>query len=334
MINKIFPLLKNKDFEDIDLNDLKKNPKIFVQNSNCLNSCIAAISQAINDMKGKKKKLAVFKMLSKKKNYEKKIRAYASGGMIYENQDYESLIEEALKFKEEKFIGWKFRPKSPIILLSHIQRIKKPPPFNMKQLIKFSEKLRLKTGEKFKLMLDLGCRCRNLAEAKYIIEALSEMNFYFIEEPLKRNDINYLLLKKFSKNKIKIAGGEFISELNNFNYLLNKKIFHIIQPDANMLIYDEMLKISKLALKKDVNIIPHNWCNTISEAANFHYFCSLEQDNKIIEYNILKNPFKSSFINNSFKLSKGCIKLYNNSGLGIDINFNVLKKQADYEKKN
>ena len=331
--NKIFPLLKNKNFNDINLNSLKKI--IPIKNSNCLNSCIAAISQALNDIKGKEKKIPVFKLLSKKNFYKKKIRVYASGGMIYEKQDYKSLIEEALRFKEERFVGWKFRPKSPNILLSHIQRIKKPPPFDVKKLIKFSEELRLKVGKEFKLMLDLGCRCRNLDEAKYIIDALSEMNFFFLEEPLRRNDPKYLLLKKFfkNKNKIKIAGGEFTSEMSSFNYLLNKKIFDIIQPDANMLTSNEISDISKLALRKNINIIPHNWCNAINEASNLHYFSGLEQNNKIIEYNVLSNPFKSSFINNSYKISNGCINFFNKPGLGIEIDFKSIMKLSSYEKK-
>ena len=100
-----------------------------------------------------------------------------------------------------------------------------------------------------------------------------------------------------------------------------------------MLTYEEISKISKIAIEKNINIVPHNWCNTINEAANMHYFCGLGQNDKIIEYNILKNPFKSSFINNSFKISKGCIKFYNKPGLGIDIDFNTIKKQTYYETK-
>lgn len=330
LVKIIFPLLKNKEIDKIDLNFIKNKQLKFV-NSNLINSCIAALSHSIDDIKGKTKKLPVFKILKEKKS-NKKFKVYASGGMIFENQDYNSLIDEALNYKDKKFIGWKFRPKSPNKLLSHAQRIKNPPNFDVKKLINFSEKLRLKVGGKFKLMLDLGCRCKNLNEAKYIVRALSELNFYFIEEPFKRNDIRYNKLKKISKNKIDIAGGEFFSNLKKFKYLSKKKIFNVFQPDSNMLTYREIKNISDLAFKNKIKIIPHNWCNMINQSANINYFSVLDQDEKIIEYNILKNPFEKSFINNSFKITKGCVEQINYAGLGIDVDLKKIKKETIYEK--
>ena len=42
-----------------------------------------------------------------------KIKLYASGGMVFEDQNNETLINEMLKIKNQKFSGWKFRPPSP-----------------------------------------------------------------------------------------------------------------------------------------------------------------------------------------------------------------------------
>ena len=332
LLKKIFPLLKNKSIDNIDLN-LIKNKQLKSDNLSLVNSCIAALSQSLDDIKGKKDKLPVFKLLREKKS-NKKIKAYASGGMIFDNQDYNLLIDEALRYKDKKFVGWKFRPKSPNILLSHTQRIKNPPNFDIKKLVSFSQKLRLKVGSKFKLMLDLGCRCKNLNDAKYLVQALSELNFYFIEEPFKRDDTRYYNLKKISKNNVNIAGGEFVSDLNKFNYLSKKKIFNIFQPDSNMLTYYEIKKISDLAFKNKIKIIPHNWCNVINQSANINYFSAFDQKEKIIEYNILRNPFEGSFINNSFKIIKGCVEHINHAGLGIDIDIKKLKKETIYEKTN
>ena len=101
-----------------------------------------------------------------------------------------------------------------------------------------------------------------------------------------------------------------------------------------MLTYYEIKKISDLAFKNKIKIIPHNWCNVINQSANINYFSAFDQKEKIIEYNILRNPFEGSFINNSFKIIKGCVEHINHAGLGIDIDIKKLKKETIYEKTN
>ena len=72
-------------------------------------------------------------------------------------------------------------------------------------------------------MVDIGCRIQNIKEASYIIEALEDLDFYFIEEPIQRKIETYKKLYR-KKKKIKIAGGEHIFDLT---YLKNlrKMIF-------------------------------------------------------------------------------------------------------------
>ena len=44
--------------------------------------------------------------------------------MLFDNQNYEKLYEEALIAKKDGYFGYKFRPKLPISNLSHFQRMK------------------------------------------------------------------------------------------------------------------------------------------------------------------------------------------------------------------
>ena len=45
-------------------------------------------------------------------------------------------------------------------------------------------------------MIDFGKRIQDLKTAKYIFDALNDLNFFFIEEPLKINFNKYIKLKK------------------------------------------------------------------------------------------------------------------------------------------
>ena len=239
--------------------------------------------------------------------------------MIYENQDYNKLINEAIKSKEKGFFGWKFRPSLSLKNLSHNERMLNPQSFDLDKIIKFSKYLRKEVGDNFKLMLDCGSRCKSLAQADYLIKSLEDLDFYFLEEPIVRN---YSMYKKLMKNdyKLKIAGGENISTIKEFiNW--EKCNVDIFQPDTNLLMFKELQQINKSYNKK---IIMHNWCNPINFCTNINF---MRSENKIflIEKNILKNPYEIFFKNESFKIINGEVKYLSYDGYGIE--FTKLKNK-------
>ena len=145
--------------------------------NNLINIILPAFEQAIFDIEGKVKKKNVSKILNKKKNL-KYLQFYASGGMLYENQSYNILYDEILKAKEEGFYGYKFRPKVPLNNLNHFQRMKKPPKIDLKKLEKFSTKLKSKIGNRFKIMIDLGCRISSKKMRTIYLLCLMNMNIF------------------------------------------------------------------------------------------------------------------------------------------------------------
>jgi L-alanine-DL-glutamate epimerase-like enolase superfamily enzyme len=314
---------KNLNCEKIDIVRLKKKIKD-TEKKNLL----VCFDQAIKDILAKKKGISVSELISDKKIKNNKISLYASGGMIFENENYDKLIDEAIKSKEKGFFGWKFRPSFPLKNLSHRERVLNPPPFDINKIIKFSKNLRKKVGNNFKLMLDCGSRCKDLAEADYLIRSLEDLNFYFIEEPVVRN---YLTYKKLMKNnyKIKIAGGENINSTMEF-MKWKKCNIDIFQPDTNLLLFEELFKINK---NYDKKIIMHNWCNPINFNTNINYMRS-EDTMFLIEKNILPNPYEIFFKNTSFKIINGKIKYLSYDGLGIEFiknkNKNIKINEIEY----
>ena len=213
-IEKIFnQYFRNKDLHEIDLFKLKK--KIKKKEEKLI---LSSFDQAILDIKAKKKNISVAKLINKNCNKSNLISFYASGGMIFENQKYENLIDEALKFKNKGYVGYKFRPMMPISNLTHSQRLKNPPGFDIKKITDFARLLRKNVGDNFKLMIDFGCRCKKTKETQYFFDTLYDLNFLFIEEPFKRNIKNYQ--KKNFTPKIDIAIGE---HFNSYSAFLNWK---------------------------------------------------------------------------------------------------------------
>ena len=123
-------------------------------------------------------------------------------------------------------------------------------------------------------MVDIGCRIQNIKEASYIIEALEDLDFYFIEEPIQRKIETYKKLYR-KKKKIKIAGGEHIFDFDLFKKFKKNDIFDFYQPDSNLLLFSELKKISNQLGKK--KIIMHNWCNGVNFASNLSFAFSLKK---------------------------------------------------------
>ena len=110
--------LKGKLLSEIDFFSLRKK----IRKNSLEFNLIPSFEQSTYDLKSKieKKNITYFLNNNLKKN---KIKLYASGGMLFENKSYDILIEEALRYKEQGYMGWKFRPKVPVSNLNHQQRI-------------------------------------------------------------------------------------------------------------------------------------------------------------------------------------------------------------------
>jgi galactonate dehydratase len=319
--------LKDRRIGNINLNTIKKKMKNKINRS-----LLSSFEHALYDILGKYKNKSVRKLLSNNKKCSGSLDLYASGGSIFENKSYDYLIDEALSFKEDGFVGWKFRPKMPISNRSHQLRINKPPRFNIRELLNFAGKLRKKVGDNFHLMLDAGCRCKDQKEAKYLIEGLKDNNFLFIEEPLKRNIKKYTLLNKVLNHKIDISGGEHFHNYDEFFQWFKFNCLDVYQPDSNLLLYEELSLIYKMIKKQKKSLIFHNWCNPINVCSNFSFISSLNS-NIITEYNVVANDFYKKFDISSFKINKGKAKIIESPGLGIDFNNNKNKNFSIYEKK-
>ncbi len=312
-------------YKKVDLNyvfNLKEN-----SSSNIFQSLLPSFDQAIYDLYAKRKKNSVAGILNS--NPLKYVKSYASGGMIFENQSYAKLLDEAQYAKERGFFGYKFRPKMPINNLSHFQRIKNPPQVDVKELEKFSHNLKKKIGDNFKIMVDLGCRLKKSKEIKYLFAMFKEHNYFFVEEPFKRKPSEYEKQKKFFLG-VNVAGGEHLHSLKEFKKWTKNKILSFYQPDTNLLLYKEINQMIKhVGTNK---IILHNWCSKINFLSNINFAYSLKK-NILIEKNMFKNPFDNFFMHKSLKIKKGKIVYPKTHGFGLSLKKKIDNKYIVYEKK-
>jgi len=311
----IFPFFVKKKLENINLQDIKKILMRKKLNFNCLNSCIAALSQCLINIIAEKKKIQKLQVYDEtliKKN--KIVNVYASGGMFYESQDTNLFLEEALKYKEKNFFGYKFRPPFPKNFQSHSLRMLYPPPINSKKIKKISTNIRKNVGDEFHLMIDLGCRVQNTIQLKYLLSLFKELNFYFVEEPVKRNLSLYENYLSKIPSKSHIASCEHISDAEDAKKWIQDKNIKFVQFDTNSIDSYEIFFLKHCIKKSNKIFIPHNWSSSINTSSALNLLLSLNQDKNIIEKNIYYSPFQDLFINNDFQFDKNLFKMTDHVG--------------------
>ena len=280
-------------------------------------AAMAAVSQAALDIMGKEAGLACWRLLGDREAEPGGgIMAYASGGMLYDDQPPELLLEEAAKIQALGFSAWKFRP--PIEKgASHQQRTISPPRFDHRQLVRISRAIRDAVGNPFRLMVDLGCRVDSLDDASWICDALAELDFYMVEEPLPREPANYAALRKHTS--LAVAGGESLSSVAQFEPWIEGSL-DIVQPDANLAGMAATRQVALAAQERNLRYIPHNWANGIAHAANVHLAAASSANCPMIETSTVYNPLREALVNELLLPDKGVIQVPNTPGLGVTLN--------------
>jgi len=161
-----------------------------------------------------------------------------------------------------------------------------------------------------------------------VAKILEELDVYFLEEPLPRNDVEGLAEIANSVDMF-IAGGEHAPTIYDFKEHILKKAYDIIQPDAAMGGNTGIIGLKKIAEIADyfgVQIVPHVLSTTIFPldfAAAIHTLVTVENC-PIVEFPydppILTANTIQSFVKEPFKVDEdGYIKLSDKPGLGVEI---------------
>lgn len=247
----------------------------------------ASISQCCMDILGKQLELPVYKILNPEA--DGKISAYASGGMFYDDQSLNLYVEEAVNYKNKGFDAWKFRPPTPKGL-NHFQRNKTPPPIDINFLKQTIETVGKAVGPDFELLLDVGCRCKDLEEARDLANFALKHNVGFIEEPLPRNMGLYAEL--IAVTDMKISTGETFFSSEQFEIWAKNNAIDIFQPDTNLVGMREGIKTFLVAEKYNKKVVLHNWASAISNFSNIHLAVSMSERCCYVESSIIYNPFR------------------------------------------
>ena len=285
----------------------------------------AGVDTALWDIIGKAKGLPVYRLLATDTEPETRIKVYASGGEFSWRRDWhfdgpESLIEKAVRHKENGYTAFKFRMGGGFGKLG----------IELEEYIPYLHRMREAVGPDFDLIQEANCRW-SLAQGLQMCPVLEELGFLWFEEPTsKRGDDaidNYLKIKE-ALPTVMISGGE--SQVNRHDLMdwVDRGAYDIVQhacDDAGM---TEAWHMARAAHARGKLCCTHNWQGGLVTIANAHLMAALP-NRFLLESNMTPNPFKEGLFEEELAVKDGYLDVPDRPGLGVEFR-NDLAEQYPY----
>lgn len=310
------PLVMSKDPLDVEvLWDIMYNQTKDYGQKGVVIGAISSIDVALWDIIGKYHKLPVYKVMGGA--HRTNVKTYATG--FYrrgkESELRNAWIEEAKSHIAAGFKGMKLKIG-----------------LGVKEDIKNVEAVRDAIGPDYQLMVDAN-HGYNLCDAKKLGLALEPYDISWFEEPIAPEDIaGYRELKQTVR--IPLACGENEFTRIGFKEWLVARAVDIIQPNTCQSGgFTECRRISAMASAWGVSYNPHCWGTAIGIAAALHMLAiippnpiSIYPNEPMLEFDRSAHPFRNELITKPFEVKDGYVAVPEGPGLGIDINYDALKK--------
>ncbi len=275
------------------------------------------VEMALWDIIGKAAGLPIHKMWG---GGPDKVLAYASTGELHKTQQR---VEEVLALREQGFKAVKLRVRW----------------FDPKRDIEYVAAVREAVGDTMDIMVDANqgwpiCGTGDwprwdLKRAMYTARAYGELNVRWLEEPLYKHDYEGLAALRQSTT-VRIAGGEFNTDLHEFRDIVNRGSLDIVQPDISL--SGGMMmgkKIASFAEAANMQFSPHTWTNGLGMAAALQVVASVPNC-PICEFPIEPPGWipeaRDFMLTEPFSIDKkGYVKVPKKPGLGVELNMDAVK---------
>ena len=187
-------------------------------------------------------------------------------------------------------------------------------------------------GPDTKLMLDFGCPAYlapgwNLKDAIKVSKLLEPLDIYFLEEPLHPYDVEgFAVLTR--EAPIKIATGESLTTVRDFQGFLERRAVDVIQPDAQQTGITQFRRVAQRAQEDGILCIPHGPWTVFTVAAHLNVLATLT-NGAMIEYpafarieggtgkSAMLDVMHNKIIERPLTVRDGFLQLPESPGLGI-----------------
>ena len=287
---------------------------------------IGAIDMALWDICGKALGEPVWRLLGGARQAQ--LRPYASllpdGATL---EDYtRSLVDKALQAVEYGFRAVKAEVclKGPY---SHMGLQESDD-----TIVDVVRQVRSAIGPDITLLVDVAYAWTHYKEALRVIRQLEPLDLYFMETPLRSDDVEgYAALARTTD--MRIAAGEWLSTRFEFFELIDRGGIDVAQPDVGRVGgLTEARRVVDYAYHRGRSIVPHCWKTGIGIAASAH-LCAIAANAPFFEFlpaELAESKLRRELVDDTIELADGTIALPERPGLGVELNEDALRKYQVY----
>lgn len=188
--------------------------------------------------------------------------------------------------------------------------------------------VRKAVGPEMTLMIDVQYLWPDAATCLSVINDWAEFDLYFLETPIWSDNIPEIA-KLADAAPMQIAVGEWLATRFEFQELMDAAQIGVAQPDIGRVGgIGEAKIICDMAKERGMTIVPHCWKTGVSTAATAH-LAFVTDHCDFIEYlppQLCIERLRRELTEDEMVLEDGMITLPTKPGLGVEINWDVLKK--------
>jgi galactonate dehydratase len=268
-----------------------------------LNSALAALDQALWDIRGKAWDVPVYRLLGGPTR--RRIRLYTHVGM-YDPDQMEAdakrdVADGFTAIKTGAWVGDSALPETEWIS-TFADRV---------------ERLREAVGPTVDILIDNHGRSR-AATAVRLMRALEPHRVLWLEEPTPPEDIEALARVRAAGPRMDLATGERLYSKWDFAPVLERRLADVIQPDlCHAGGITECKKIAAMAEASNVQVAPHNPQGPVSTAAAAHLAMAIPNF-MILEF-VRQEPYRDRVLREAWTVRDGYLEVPELPGLGVEL---------------
>jgi L-alanine-DL-glutamate epimerase-like enolase superfamily enzyme len=187
---------------------------------------------------------------------------------------------------------------------------------------------RAAVGPDFVMMVDVQYTWDDVDVALRTLNDWRDLDVYFVETPLQIDNLaGYARLHR--EAPMPIAAGEWQNTRFEFADLMDIGLVDVAQPDVGRVGgLTEALRVCQMAGQRGRRIVPHCWKTGIGIAASAH-LAAVTPHCPYIEFlpaRLCDSLLRKELVDDELEITNGVIALPEKPGLGIELNYDALKR--------
>ncbi len=207
--------------------------------------------------------------------------------------------------------------------------------YDLQQDIALVRAAREEAGAEIELMVDAGWygtsyanpyKPRPLRDWIRLVKALEELDVFWLEDFIHPDNFAGYGAVAAHTTTLRLAAGEQLAGYEAFERLAEEGQVHTLQPDLSRCGGLTVGKqIADLALRKQIDCVPHAWLSDLLKAASLH-LNAYTMNSLYLEYNVSSASLLNTLCRTPIVMVDGFVPVPTGPGLGVEVDEEVVAR--------